>query len=165
MKKRLPGSLTVEAVLLFPVIFLLFIAMLQCGLHLTYNIWGRSLGDQGVLLYQESMQNGEEPYQARERVREYLERKLKRAGLKEINVTVTEKNMLLYREITIKTEAQYPFFYKAKITNTVTGDYRTPRKVRDVMEVITEAVKRITGFSEKINQYKETIESWIEWIK
>lgn len=165
MKGRLSGSLTVEVVLLFPVIFLLFVAMLQCGLHFTYRIWGKSLCDQGVLLYQQSVGRGKDPQQAVEEVQKYLEEKMEKAGLREVSITVTERNMYLYRKITVEARAEYSFVYKATIVNTGAGEYRRQRMIRDTIEVIAEAIKRIPGFSQKINQYKEKIGEWIDFIE
>ena len=62
--------MTIEAVLLFPLIFCMLIALLQSGFHLTYRIWLQSLCDQSVCLYAECMKRGETTEEAEAKVRE-----------------------------------------------------------------------------------------------
>jgi hypothetical protein len=159
------GSLSVEVVLLFPLLFLILMTMLQVGFYLTYRVWEKSTADQGVLIYQDSLKAGDTPTQAVARTKTYLETKLSQAGLKDVSVTIEEKNAILYRTIHIRTEGRYSFLLSLPITATAIGEYRNARTVRDTMEVIAEAARRIPGFSDFIGQYQSTIAQWSEWLQ
>lgn len=52
MKRKAKASLTVETAMLFPIVFLLLLAVMQCALFLVYETYVKALCDQGVILCQ-----------------------------------------------------------------------------------------------------------------
>ena len=52
MKRKAKASLTVEIAMLFPIVFLLLLAVMQCALFLVYETYVKALCDQGVILCQ-----------------------------------------------------------------------------------------------------------------
>ena len=59
MNRGAKASLTVETAMLFPIVFLLLLAVMQCTLFLVYETYVKALCDQGVILCQSWYIQGE----------------------------------------------------------------------------------------------------------
>ena len=162
MGKRLSGSLTVEAVLLFPFIFLILIGMLQYGFYFTYKLWATCLCDQGVMLYRELCANEKNPNQAKEEVQKYVSEKLRKAGLTDLRVEISTEKTLLGSEVAIEAEVRLAFLNQIHFSVQTEGEYRPQRAVRDLVELIQEAGKRIPGVQKMLDGYKEMAEQCLE---
>lgn len=66
------GSLTVELSLLFPLLFIIFMFILQCSLYLFYRLYTQCLVQQSFMVCIEQRKAGESPELSMEGAREYL---------------------------------------------------------------------------------------------
>lgn len=162
MKRRARGSLTIEAVLLFPLIFCMLIALLQSGFYLTYRIWLQSLCDQGVCLYAECMSRGEAAEEAEKKVREEIEKRIRSSSLQNIQIQVRSKNWLLFRSITVEAGADFSLLYRVRLEAYTKSEYYRSRNVRDTIKVVEESIKRIPGLNEGLHSMRERVKQWLQ---
>ncbi len=154
--------MTIEAVLLFPLIFCMLIALLQSGFHLTYRIWLQSLCDQSVCLYAECMKRGETTEEAEAKVREEIEKQIRSSSLQNMQVQVRSKNWLLFRSITVEAAADFSLLYRVRLEAYTEGEYCRPRNVRDTVKVVEESIKRIPGLNEGLQAVRERVKQWLQ---
>ncbi len=103
------GSFTVELSIIFPVIFLILIVLMQCGLYFSYRIFTWNAMHQSLLVCIQTRNEGILPEDAMECAAEYLA-----AELENVPIQITELEWdssigWLKEEYSVKVSAQYSF--------------------------------------------------------
>lgn len=164
MKRGIKGSLTVEAVMLFPLIFILLVWLLQCGFYYVFSVSVKCWCDQGILVYQEALDQGAKAQEAVDSAGKYVEKRLKEAGLKKVHVLVRDQGRWLYKEVHIEAEGEYRFLFASMIQASSEGEWREARTLRDTVEVLREISLRIPGIGGFWKKYEEMMDQCVDGL-
>lgn len=165
MEKRARGSFTVEAALIYPMIFLILIAFLELGSFLSLEVKARAILTQTAELYSYCRSQGTAKEDAERKARNYMEN-----AFGEMPVRASESLLSVdegWLEDSIRLEATLSFasVLTSEIHVVKNAACVNPRYVRDIFSVLSEDVHKIPGSEAIWNRYEEYIEQWADAMK
>ena len=139
MKRKAKASLTVETAMLFPIVFLLLLAVMQCALFLVYETYVKALCDQGVILCQSWYARGETLDTCVEEAKSYLSKQLHSCPWGEPSIYVHGEETIFTRTISLAVEGDYALLFPMRVEAITSGFLERPAAYKETMDLIWEA--------------------------
>ena len=139
------GSFTVEIALIFPVVFLIVLTLLQCGLFFTYHVYSRCLAEQSVMLCIDQRKEGVEAEEAVQVAQAYLGEKLRRLPLQVETCSVVQENSFLQETYTATMEAKARMLISFTCQWTVKQTWMEPVLFRNRVDYLWEKGQQYGG--------------------
>ena len=130
MKRKAKASLTVETAMLFPIVFLLLLAVMQCALFLVYETYVKALCDQGVILCQSWYARGETLDTCVEEAKSYLSKQLHSCPWGEPSIYVHGEETIFTRTISLAVEGDYALLFPMRVEAITSGFLSGQRHIR-----------------------------------
>lgn len=132
------GSLTVELSLLFPIIFLVLIILMQCGLYFSYRIYTQCRVQQSLMLCAEQRKQGANPDAAVGNAKQYLEEALKGLPVEAEFIDWNQTNRWMKEEYEVTLQARYSFIISLSWTVKQKKVWINPVNLRNRVDFIWE---------------------------
>ena len=121
------GSFTVELSIIFPVIFIILVVLVQCGLFFSYRIYALNAINQSLMICSQARSEGMTPEEAVQCAGEYLHEELDRLPIRIEEIQWEQSVGWLKEEYAVGVSARYSFvisiswsaFQKSNVINPV----------------------------------------------
>ena len=152
--------MTVEISMLFPIVFLLIMAILQCALYLVYEVYTKALCDKGTILGQYWYTQGETAETCMEKVKAYTTEQLQRNPLRNPQVYVEIEEALFRKTISLGVESEYSLLFPMRVEAVSLGNLVKPASYKETMDLIWEAAALLPPVHELLASYEDKLEAW-----
>lgn len=142
------GSFTVELSLLFPLIFVILLALMQCGLYFTYRIYTVNAMEQSLMVCEEERKGGKTPEEAAASGEEYLYGQLERLPIELTAAEYTQSTGWLKEEYEVKISAKYTFIISLSWSAVRKEKVINPVQLRNRLDFIWEKGQQYMGMGE-----------------
>lgn len=132
------GSLTVELSLLFPIVFLVLIILMQCGLYFSYRIYTQCRVQQSLMLCVEQRKQGADPDAAVGNAKQYLEEALKGLPVEAELIDWNQTNRWMKEEYEVTLQVRYSFIISLSWTVKQKKVWINPVNLRNRVDFIWE---------------------------
>ena len=160
MKTRVRASMTVEISMLFPIVFLLIMAVLQCALYLVYEIYAKALCDKGAILGQYWYTQGETAETCTEKVKAYMTEQLQNNPLRNPQAHAEIEETLFRKTISLAVESEYTLLFPMQVDAVTFGNLVKPASYKETMDLIWEAAALLPPVHELLAAYEDKLEAW-----
>ena len=160
MNCEVKASLTVETAMLFPIVFLLLLAVMQCALFLVYETYVKALCDQGAILCQSWYVRGETVDTCVEEAKSYLSKQLHNSPWGEPLIHVHSEETILTRTISLAVEGDYALLFPMHIEAIATSFLERPAAYKETMDLIWEAASRLPPVHNVLDAYENKLNEW-----
>lgn len=103
------GSLSVELSLLFPIVFLILIILMQCGLYFCYRIYTQCKVQESLILCEEQRKHGLDLNPAMEKAKKYLEESLQGLAIETEFINWNQTSSWMKEEYEVTLQMRYSF--------------------------------------------------------
>ena len=160
MKRKAKASLTVETAMLFPIVFLLLLAVMQCALFLVYETYVKALCDQGVILCQSWYARGETLDTCVEEAKSYLSKQLHSCPWGEPSIYVHGEETIFTRTISLAVEGDYALLFPMRVEAITSGFLERPAAYKETMDLIWEAASLLPPIQDGLDAYENKLNEW-----
>lgn len=135
------GSFTVEMAILFPLVFLILMALMQLGLYFSYRIYAKAALQQSLLICTDQREQGREPESAAALAEQHLAERLEQLPVRVEAAEVTAQAGWLKEEYIAGIRAESFFLIPLSWQEQQTREWRNPVLFRNRVDFIWEKGK------------------------
>ncbi len=136
------GSFTVELSIIFPIIFLILIVLMQCGLYFSYRIFVRNAMNQSLLVCIQARNDGMMPEEAVECAAGYLDEELGNLPIQITELQWDSSIGWLKEEYRVKLSARYSYLFSLPWSAVQVSKRVNPVEFRNRLDFIWEKARQ-----------------------
>ena len=136
------GSLTVELAIIFPIIFLILVVLMQCGLYFSYRLFTWNAMNQSMLVCMQARNDGEPPETAVGYAEKYLEEELAKLPIQVTELDWQSSSGWLEEEYGVKISARYSLIFSLSWSAGQTSKRVNPVEFRNRLDFIWEKARQ-----------------------